>query len=173
MLGMPGAGKSTIGSSVAELIEYGFIDLDEYIVKQQGMSHALILAQQGRNRLLELENTYTLGLNLNDTVFAPGGSIIYSKPAMEKLQDETHIIYLQVAMHQLRKRLRHTLDTRGIVGLESKPFEHLYHERHPLYKAAADSIIRIQRNTVPQVIDLVMSRLDTIDLTSKANKYAS
>jgi shikimate kinase len=79
LIGMPGSGKSTIGKLLAKKSDRKFIDLDILIKVKSGKSHTDILAEQGDSALLKLEEFYTLGLDFTDTVFSPGGSIVYSR----------------------------------------------------------------------------------------------
>lgn len=141
LIGMPGAGKSTIGKMLARKLKFRFVDLDILIKEKEGRSHAKILEEDGAKELLRLENLHTLDSDLSKTVFSPGGSIIYSKPAMEKLEKETSVFYLDMPLGKIRRRLGKNLNTRGIVGLKEKGLEGLFNERAPLYKKYAHYII--------------------------------
>lgn len=141
LIGMPGAGKSTIGKLLAERLRYKFVDLDILIKEKEGRSHTDILENDGEVKLLKLENDYTLGLDFSKTVFSPGGSIIYSPKAMEKLKSDTTIFYLEMPIGKIRKRLGIGLEKRGIVGLAEKGLQKLFEERTPVYKSYADHTI--------------------------------
>lgn len=141
LIGMPGAGKSTIGKLLAKKLGYKFVDLDFLIKEKEGRSHADILEKDGVEALLGVEEKHTLDLDLDKIVFSPGGSIIYSPEAMEKLKDETRIIYLELPLGDIKKRLGKNIETRGIVGLKEKGPENLFQERTPLYESFADHII--------------------------------
>ena len=118
LIGMPGSGKSTIGKKLAERLKFRFVDLDELIKEKIGRSHAEILEKDGRDALINLENQLTLELNFENTIFSPGGSIIYSLVAMEKLRAETTVIYLELQLQEIQKRLGKNPNSRGIVGLQ-------------------------------------------------------
>lgn len=137
LIGMPGAGKSTIGKILAERLNYKFIDLDDLIKEKTGRSHADILEKDGATRLLQLENQYTLDLDLSRTIFSPGGSIIYSPEAMERLQNETTVIYLALPFEEIRRRLGDGAMARGVVGLQEKKLDGLFAERDPIYQKEA------------------------------------
>lgn len=141
LIGMPGAGKSTVGKMLAEQLGWKFVDLDILIKEKEGRSHADILEKDGEARLLDLENQYTLALNLEKAVFSPGGSIIYSPAAMEKLKNDTAIFYLEMPLDKIKKRLGPRPDKRGIVGLKEKGLAKLFEERAPLYRKLAHHII--------------------------------
>ncbi|HUZ92799.1 MAG TPA: shikimate kinase, partial [Candidatus Paceibacterota bacterium] len=91
LIGMPGSGKSTIGKLLSKRLSFRFIDLDLFIKEKGGESHDTIANVQGESALLGLEEKYALALDLDRAVFSPGGSIIYSKKAMEKLRKETAV----------------------------------------------------------------------------------
>ena len=141
LIGMPGAGKSTIGKKLAKKLKFKFVDLDILIKDKDGKSHTSVLEGQGEKKLLSLESQYTLALNLEKTVFSPGGSIVYSPVAMEKLRNETTIIYLDLPISIIKKRLGKNINQRGIVGLAEKGLDGLFSERTPLYLSAAHYVI--------------------------------
>jgi shikimate kinase len=142
LIGMPGAGKSTIGKMLAKQIGFKFVDLDVFIKEKEGRSHADILEKNGTEALLNVEEKYTLDLDLAKTVFSPGGSIIYSAAAMDRLKNETKIIYLELPLKDIKKRLGKNIGTRGIVGLKEKGLEKLFQERTPIYESFADHVIQ-------------------------------
>ena len=146
LIGMPGAGKSTIGKQLAKKLDYYFLDLDVFIKEKEGRSHAEIAKAKGDAELLRLEEECALGLTLDKTVFSPGGSIVYSEPAMDKLQKETEIFYLELPFTEIQRRLGRGAKNRGIIGLPGqglaeKGLQGLYDERSALYKKFAHHII--------------------------------
>jgi shikimate kinase len=155
LIGMAGAGKSTIGKKLAGELNYSFIDLDHVITERQGMSYHEVLKRLGDQKFLEIENEYTLDLDLHDSVFAPGGSIVYCPGAMEKIREETHVAYLSVSIETIRNRLKNALEQRGIVGMPAKSLEEIYAERSNLYSQYANSTIDAESFTEAEIIELV------------------
>ncbi|MBI3046256.1 MAG: AAA family ATPase [Candidatus Harrisonbacteria bacterium] len=141
LIGMPGSGKSTIGKLLAKKLGCKFVDLDILIKEKENRGHEEILEKDGGAELLRLENLYTLDLDLENTVFSPGGSIVYSLPAMRKLQKETNIIYLKLPLLEIENRLGGKIDSRGIVGFKEKGIKKLFRERDILYKNFSHKII--------------------------------
>ncbi|MBI4992478.1 MAG: shikimate kinase [Candidatus Harrisonbacteria bacterium] len=137
LIGMPGSGKSTVGKLLASRLNLNFVDLDLLIKEKTGKTHQEILEKSGDKELLKLEEQYTLQLNFANTVFSPGGSIIYSPAAMAKLIRETNIFYLNLPLEEIKKRLGENIDYRGIVGLKEKGIEGLFEERVPAYQSCA------------------------------------
>ena len=137
LVGMPGSGKSTVGQILAKQLGWNFVDLDILIKEKIGKTHQEILEEQGEKEFIKLEGKLTTVLNFENTVFSPGGSIIYSEDAIEKLRNETEIFYLNLPLQEIKKRLGEGIDYRGIVGLKEKGIEALFEERVPAYKSCA------------------------------------
>ena len=140
LIGMTGAGKSTIGKMLAEKLEYDFCDLDLAIEEVSGKTPTEILETMGRDAFLELEERCALDLDCNNTVIAPGGSIVYCEKSMLRFSAETTIIFLLVPIEEIRTRLRQVVP-RAIVGAQHMTFEALYAQREPLYRQYADVIV--------------------------------
>jgi len=87
LIGMPGAGKSTVGVVAAKLLGMDFVDVDLVIQQRQKRLLSEIMRQEGSRRFLEIEEEAVLSLECEGTVIAPGGSVIYSEKAMEHLRD--------------------------------------------------------------------------------------
>lgn len=155
LIGMPGSGKSTIGKILAENFGWRFIDLDIYIKEQTGRSHSEILAEKGDQEFIRLEGDLALGLDFDRLVFSPGGSIVYSDKAMEKIKNETKIFQLHLPVSEIRKRLGADIDSRGIVGLEERGLDGLFAERDVLYRSYADEIIDCEGLDKSDIVDLL------------------
>ena len=87
LIGMPSAGKSTVGVLLAKRLGYSFIDVDLLIQEQEGKRLREIIEEQGLDGFLDVENRVNAGVEAEQAVIAPGGSVIYGKEAMEHLKD--------------------------------------------------------------------------------------
>ncbi len=140
LIGMPGSGKSTIGVVLAKLLCYQFVDMDIVIQEQEKRLLREIIADEGNDGFMEIENRVNAEYNAEYTVIAPGGSVIYGREAMEHLKEIGTIVYLKLSYKSLEERLG-DLRARGVVLKDGYTLRDLYNERTPLYEKYADIIM--------------------------------
>ena len=156
LIGMPGGGKSTVGVILAKVLGYQFIDADLVIQEQEKRLLCEIIAEEGTEGFIQVENRVNATLEAQHAIIATGGSVVYGKEAMEHLQEIGTVIYLEVAYPELEKRLE-DIKGRGVVLRDGQTLYDLYLERTPLYEKYAD--IRISETgldieqTVEQIVD--------------------
>lgn len=137
LIGMPGVGKSTIGVILAKQLGYQFVDADLLIQQQEKRLLKEIIAQDGIDGFLKVENQVNASIQTEGAVIATGGSVIYGKEAMEHLSSIGTVVYLKLPYPALRRRLGN-LKARGVVLREGQSLKNLYDERIPLYEQYAD-----------------------------------
>jgi len=140
LIGMPGAGKSTVGIILAKNLAMGFIDTDVLIQINRQKTLQQILDESGHLALRAIEEEEILKLNIDNHIIATGGSAVYSPKAMAHLKSISNVIFLEVNFDVLEKRI-HNFKTRGIAKAEGQTFEALFQERQRLYKQYADFTI--------------------------------
>ena len=140
LIGMPGSGKSTIGVVLAKLLRRQFVDMDIVIQEQEEKLLKDIIEEVGNEGFLEIENKVNAKIMAENTVIAPGGSVIYGEEAMEHLKEIGVIVYLKLDYDILEDRLG-DLKSRGVVLKDNYTLKNLYDERVPLYEKYADLII--------------------------------
>ena len=140
LIGMPGAGKSTVGIILAKNRGLGFIDTDVLIQINQQRTLQQIIDEEGYLHLRAIEEIEILKINIQNHVIATGGSAVYSERAMAHLKNISKIIFLEVGLDEIRRRI-HNLETRGIAKSSHQTFEDLFLERHLLYQKYADLTI--------------------------------
>jgi len=166
LIGMPGAGKSTVGVVLAKSLGYGFLDSDLLIQrKYKKLLHELI-EERGIEGFWQVEDEVNASIETDNTVIATGGSVIYGKTAMEHLKQTGTVIYLKLSCKELAVRLG-DLNERGVTLKQGQDLEGLYKERIPYYEKYADLTIdcggKMIRDIV-QEIRLKEKALSTIDL---------
>lgn len=90
---MPAVGKSTVGIVVAKRLGMRFIDTDLLIQEQEGKLLRDIIAEEGQDGFLKIENQVNASVEAENAVISPGGSVIYCKEAMEhyKRSEQSYI----------------------------------------------------------------------------------
>lgn len=145
LIGMPGAGKSTVGIIVAKNLAMGFIDTDVLIQINHQKPLQRILAESGHLALRSVEESEILKLNIENHVIATGGSAVYSATAMAHLRRISTIIFLEADFDVIKRRI-HNFDTRGIAKADNQSFQELFTERTSLYRNYADVIVDCNRS---------------------------
>ena len=140
LIGMPGAGKSTIGVLLAKKMALDFTDTDLLIQTSQGDALQEIVDNQGYLVLREIEEKVILAMNGERQVIATGGSAVYSSAAMKYLKKAAIAVFLDVNLTEIKKRVK-DFDDRGFARREDQTFDDLFSERVPLYKKYADITI--------------------------------
>ncbi len=140
LIGMPGSGKSTLGPRLAEALAFTFVDTDRLIEAAEGRTLQEIVETEGAEALRRIESAFLLSLDLHRHVIATGGSAVYSALAMNHLKQNGFVIFLNVPLEILEKRLDN-FDQRGIVRAPGQRLEDLFLERYPLYMAYADRVV--------------------------------
>ena len=141
-IGMPGAGKSTVGVVVAKMLGLDFVDGDLLIQRAQDATLEQIIAARGVAGFLDVENEVLSGIDCARTLVATGGSAVYSDAAMEHLRELGTVVYLKVPCDELAVRLG-SLVERGVVMHDGSPatLDALCAEREPLYDTWAEITI--------------------------------
>ena len=140
LIGMPGVGKSTIGVILAKIIGYHFLDSDLVIQEREKRLLHEIIAQEGTEGFLKIENDVNASLNVERTIIATGGSAVYGKEAMEHLKEIGEIVYLKADYPTIKKRLGN-LEKRGVALKKGQTLKDLYEERCVLYEKYADVVV--------------------------------
>ena len=159
LIGMPGCGKTTIGTELAELIGYGYIDSDSVIVAREGKRLNEIIAELGREGFLDIEAKVNSELCATRCVIATGGSVIYREKAMEKLKTMGKIVYLKLSLDTIASRLG-DLKARGVALKEGFTLKDLYEERVPLYEKHADIAVDLDGLTVLEAAKKVQQAVE-------------
>ncbi len=158
LIGMPGAGKSTLGVLLAKAMGKLFVDTD--IVIQQKTKRLLqdIIDNDGTEAFLSLEEEILLSVNEENTVIATGGSAVYSEKAMEHFRENGKIVYLHVDFDEIVKRVTN-ITTRGIVLKNGKNLADAFDERKPLYDRFADVVIDCTGSTIENSVKMLIEKL--------------
>lgn len=112
LIGMPGAGKSSIGVVLAKVLGYQFIDSDLLIQKEEKRTLSKIIEDEGTEGFKAIENRVNASIQVENTVIATGGSVVYCDEAMQHLKSEGVVVYLKISLELLSSVL---VILRGVV----------------------------------------------------------
>ena len=158
LIGMPGAGKSTIGVLLAKSLLMDFVDTDLLIQKKYTTSLCDIINSKGIEEFLKIENDVISSWSFLNCIIATGGSAVYGAEAMEKLKKDGTAVYLRLLPDEIEKRINN-IHTRGIAMKEGTSIAELYCERAPLYEKYADIIIDCAGLTPEQCVDAIAEKI--------------
>ncbi|MBE5995474.1 MAG: shikimate kinase [Paenibacillaceae bacterium] len=159
LIGMPASGKSTVGVLLAKRLGYSFVDVDIVIQEQEGRLLKEIIAEEGQEGFLNVENRVNAELSVHNSVIAPGGSVIYGKEAMEHLKKISTVVYLKLSYEAVEERLGNLTD-RGVVLKDGMTLKDLYEERIPYYEQYADITVDETGIDAGGIVDVLRSILE-------------
>lgn len=158
LIGMPGAGKSTIGVLLAKSMLYSFVDTDLIIQNRHGKSLCDIIDAVGTDEFLNIENDVICGCEFERSVIATGGSAVYGEQAMNHLKANGTVVYLELELSEIERRLG-DIHTRGVAMKNGTTVAELYDERKPIYEKYADITISCSGLTAEQCVDKIIEMI--------------
>ena len=159
MIGMPSSGKSTVGVLLAKRLGYSFVDVDIVIQEKEKRLLKEIIADEGLDGFLAVENRVNAELDVKDSVIAPGGSVIYGEEAMAHLKEISEIVYLKMSYEELEKRVGNVVD-RGVALKPGMTLRDLYNERVPYYERYADITVDEEGLTIGETVDQLRKMIE-------------
>lgn len=136
LIGMAGAGKSTVGGAIARVLDWAFLDSDSIIEAIYGARLQTIADALGKDAFIDAECEIIRSLRINRTVIATGGSVVYRDAAMRHLTALGPLVYLDAPFVVIEKRVAAKPD-RGLAIAPGQSLADLFHERADLYNAWA------------------------------------
>ncbi|WP_346836757.1 shikimate kinase [Microbulbifer sp. SAOS-129_SWC] len=161
LIGMPGAGKSTLGVLLAKELALDFVDTDVLIQLREEKTLQEIMNESDYLNLRRIEGEVLAAAELPNHVIATGGSAVYSETGMANLRRFGSIVFLNCSADELRRRI-HNYESRGIAKAPGQSFEELFEERQALYRHYADITVDCDGRNLQQVLDAVVSGLGSL-----------
>ena len=169
-IGMPAVGKSTVGIVVAKRLGMRFIDTDLLIQEQEGKLLREIIAEEGEEGFLKIENQVNASVKAKNAVISPGGSVIYCREAMKHYKKIGTVVYLKASYQTIKKRIRNP-KKRGVVLKEGQSLRDLYYERVPYFEKYADITVCEDgcciEDTIKNVLNAVKKYRKTTEFRKK------
>ena len=155
LIGMPGCGKSTLGVLLAKSLGMTFLDTDLVI---QDREHALLsqlIRTHGSDGFLALEESICAQLDVNNSVIATGGSVVYSQAGMEALKRNGDVVYLAATYAEVEKRVTN-ITTRGIVLKHGCSLQDAFAGRVPLYEQYSDYTVDGTGKSIEECVEEIV-----------------
>ena len=156
LVGMAGAGKSSIGKQLADYLGFGFIDSDLLIETEHQESLQRVLDRFGKENFLKIEEKALMSIEFNNTVLATGGSAIFSELAMDYLRSRSSIIFIKVPYDKIVERVSN-FSERGFLKSSNQTIQQAFNERQLLYNHFADYEVvndASQEKCLKKILDL-------------------
>lgn len=151
LIGMPGAGKSTVGVVLAKSLGYRFLDSDLLIQETEGKLLHEIISEQGLDGFQNIEDKVNSEIQARKSVIATGGSVVYGKNAMAHLHEIGKVFYLKLPYEEIESRLG-DLSERGVAIKSGMTLNDLYEERKPLYEKYADAVVDCEGLQIREIV---------------------
>ena len=158
LIGMPGAGKSTIGVLLAKRLGLNFADGDLLIQVREGEPLQATVDRLGYLEVRRIEEEVLLTVPLEKTLLATGGSAVYSEAVMARCKAAGPVIYLEAPLEVLVQRVALHPD-RGIACPPGQDLADVYAERVPLYERFADITVSATVQSAEATAQLLADRL--------------
>ena len=163
LIGLPGAGKSTVGRMVAERLKATYVDIDSILIRREGKPITMIFAEKGEPafRDMERKEVESALLATEPAVIVPGGGWAAQPGQLDGARGRGYFIYLKARAEVAAGRAEPS-GTRPVL-MGDDPVEQmrtLYKERDPYY-AKADATVLTEAKPAEKVADEVLRLAQT------------
>jgi shikimate kinase len=161
LIGIAGAGKSTLGKALAARLGWAHLDTDSLIEATWGQPLQGIMDERGLEGFLAVEEAVVATLGVKRAVISTGGSVVYSRRAVERLKSLGPVIHLRIDLDTFLDRVRDA-SGRAFVRPSGKSLADVYAEREPLYLQACDFQICTDKSGLDDCVNECADRLATM-----------
>jgi shikimate kinase len=161
LVGLMGAGKTSVGKLLAKRLDKAFCDCDQEIESATGVRIPVIFEIEGESGFRARETRMLAELAArSDIVLATGGGAVLSAENRELLSGNGVVVYLRAAVADLWQRTRHDKNRPLLKTTEPLArLEQLHAERDPLYSSVADIIVDSGNQSVASLVQRVEQQL--------------
>jgi shikimate kinase len=155
LIGMAGAGKSVVGQELARRRSAYFLDIDQVLVERHNLPLQAVLDSLGEEAFLEKESALFIEAvtHADNTVLSPGGSLVYSLPAIAAARAHSLVVALDVPFEIIEGRV--DVSSRGIIGMENKTLKEVYNDRKERYLQCAHVTVSSSNAPLGEVVDRI------------------
>ncbi len=161
LIGMPGAGKSTVGKALAKSLRWAFVDLDHQIEARCGVAIPVIFEIEGEQGFRKRESQALAELACeHGKVVATGGGAVLAESNQGILRSQGVVVYLRATVDELYRRTNRDRNRPLLATNDPKRrLQELFVQRGPIYESLADITVESGSSTVPAVIQQIISQL--------------
>ena len=174
LVGLPGAGKSTVGHMLARRLGLDFLDFDAEIVRREGLPITEIFAQRGEVAFRALEYGLTAEVSaLSPRVLAPGGGWVTQPETVALLRPRSRMAYLRISPAGALRRMGRRMSTRPLLQ-KADPrgeLERLLSARRAVYETA-ELVVDVEHLDAQRVTDILERELRHLDTRASRSKSA-
>ena len=158
LIGIAGAGKSTLGKALAQRLGWAHLDTDRLVEATLGQPLQTIMDERGLKGFLAVEEAVVAMLGVKRAVVSTGGSVVYSRAAMERLKSLGPVVHLRIELDTFLNRVKDA-SGRAFVRPDGHSLADVYAEREPLYLQACDFHVCTDAAGLEQCVDLCADKL--------------
>ena len=162
LIGLPGAGKTTVGRMVAERLHAGFVDIDNVLIRKEGKPIAMIFAEKGEQAFRDMERKEVDAALANEpAVIAPGGGWAAQPGALDGARSRGYFVYLKSRAEVAAGRAEPSGTRPVLMGDDPLArMRELFTARDPFY-AKADATVLTEAKSAEKVADEVSKLAQT------------
>ncbi|MCI7322874.1 MAG: shikimate kinase [Lachnospiraceae bacterium] len=162
LIGFMGAGKSSVARALVEQLHCPLVEMDEQIVKEQGMSINEIFEKYGEDRFREIESQLILALGSRQaSVISCGGGVVVRPENTEYMKKSGRIVYLQASPQTVYDRVKNSNDRPILKGhMNVEYIAQLMEKRRALYEAAAELTVVTDGKSTKEIAGEIIGRLE-------------
>ena len=164
LVGMPGAGKSSVGRQLARRLNVAFWDSDAVIEQRVGCTVRDFFDRQGEAAFRDQEAVVIRELSSgDDCVLATGGGSVLRPENRAVLHANGTVMYLRASPEQLYRRLKN--DTKRPLLQVADPLQalkDLYATRDPLYRETAHFVMETGRPSLAMLVNKILMQIDML-----------
>lgn len=155
LVGMAGAGKTTVGKLLARRLGWAHLDTDLVIESYYGLPLQVLHDDLGREEFLRVEEQLVSMLGLRRVVVSTGGSVIYGRRAVDRLRLLGGVVFLHIGLETFLDRVGSGRGRAFVMG-PGQDMAGVYRERQALYRAAADITVSSDELDPEQCVSRIM-----------------
>lgn len=161
LIGFMGAGKSTVARELVEKLGFPLIEMDEQIVKEQGMPIRAIFETKGEAYFRDLETKLIRSLGGQEpTVVSCGGGVAMRQENVDSMKESGKVVFLTATPQTIYGRVKDSSDRPILNGHMNVDYiAGLMEKRRPMYENAADIVVATDGKTKEEIADEIVQKM--------------